>query len=335
MVSPTGQNTAPLIRSVITGWGSYLPEKIMTNHDLAQFVDTDDEWVVQRTGIKQRHIANETETTGYMALKAAEQALKKANLMGSDIDMIVLATTTPDQTFPATAVSVQAKIGMTQGMAFDVQAVCSGFVYALSVADNFIKAGQVKRALVIGAEKFSNLLDWNDRTTCVLFGDGAGCVILEADNAAKGNFYDRGILSTHLHSDGRLQDMLYVDGGAGTTKTIGVVHMEGKDVFKHAVQNLGDVVHEVLQHHGIPVESIDWLVPHQANIRIIETTAKKLHMPMEKVIVTVDHHGNTSAASIPLAFAEALDKGRMKKGQLVLLEAMGAGFTWGAALVRL
>lgn len=318
------------IRSVIKGCGSYLPEKIMTNADLEKIVDTDDEWIVKRTGIKQRHIAAEGQLTSDMALAAARKALADAKLDVKDIDGIILATTTPDNTFPATAVKVQAVLGMTHGFAFDVQAVCSGFVYALRTADNMIRIGQAKNLLVIGAEKFSSILDWTDRTTCVLFGDGAGAFVLQANESDD----NRGILSTHIHSDGRYHDMLYVNGGPALNRETGVVLMEGREVFKHAVQNLSDVVDEVLEHNKIDASQIDWLVPHQANARIIEGTAKKLNMSMDKVVMTVAKHGNTSAASIPLAFCDAYERGCFKKNDLILIEAMGAGFTWGAALIR-
>ncbi|MFV3131851.1 beta-ketoacyl-ACP synthase III [Niveispirillum sp. KHB5.9] len=321
------------IRSVILGCGSYLPAKVMTNADLAQIVDTSDDWITERTGIKSRHIAADGELTSDLAYNAAVAALAHAGVGANELDLIVLATATPDNTFPATAVKVQARLGMTRGAAFDVQAVCSGFVYALSVADNFIKAGQAKTVLVIGAETFSRILDWNDRTTCVLFGDGAGAVVLRAQDGA-GNSDDQGILSTHLHSDGNHHDLLYVDGGPSSTQTVGHVRMRGQEVFKHAVVNLADVVKEALAANDLTADAIDWLVPHQANRRIIEGTGRKLKLPAERVVVTVDHHGNTSAASIPLALAEAVHDGRIKRGQLLLLEAMGGGFTWGGALVR-
>ena len=315
--------------SKIISAGHYLPAKAMSNDDLAKFVDTSDEWITQRTGIKKRHVAADDEKTSDMAVKAAEMALDRAGLLGGDIDAVILATTTPDSTFPATAVTVQDKIGMgDKGFAFDVQAVCSGFVYALSVADNFIKSGQIKRALVIGAEKFTNLLDWDDRTTCVLFGDGAGAVILEASEKD-------GILSTHLHSEGAQRDILKTDGGAGSTKTTGHVVMNGKEVFRHAVSRMSEVVAEALEANGITSADIDWLVPHQANKRIIESTAKKLSLPMEKIVMTVADHGNTSAASIPLAFSTAWHDGRIQPGNLVLMEAMGGGLTWAAALVKI
>ncbi len=321
------------IRSVMVGCGAYLPARVMTNADLEKVVDTSDDWIVERTGIKSRHIAAEGETTADLAEQAARAALAHAGLDAGQVDLIVLATATPDHTFPATATKVQARLGMTRGVAFDVQAVCSGFVYALAVADNFIKAGQAKVALVIGAETFSRILDWEDRTTCVLFGDGAGAVVLKAEEG-RGTGADRGILTTHLHSDGRHHDMLFVDGGPSTTQTVGHVRMRGQEVFKHAVVNLAEVVEEALAANGLEPSQIDWLVPHQANKRIIDSTARKLKMDGTKVVVTVDHHGNTSAASIPLAFVEAVQDGRIKRGDLVLMEAMGGGFTWGAALVR-
>lgn len=320
-------------RSVILGCGSYLPKTILTNDELAKRVETTDEWIVKRTGIKSRHIAGPDEKTSDLALAAAREALAQAKVEASEIDVIVLATTTPDNTFPATAAKVQAQLGMTHGFAFDVQAVCSGFVYALAVADNFIRLGQAKKALVIGAEVFSRLLDWNDRGTCVLFGDGAGAVVLGATEG-KGDKTDRGILSTHLHSDGRYYDLLSTDGGPGSNGQAGTVQMEGQEVFRHAVKNLADVVDEALAANDFKPEEIDWLVPHQANQRIIEGTAKKLNMSVDKVVLTIADHANTSAASIPLALAAASRDGRLKQGQLVLLDAMGGGFTWGAAMVR-
>jgi len=321
------------IRSVILGCGSYLPAKVMTNADLAQIVDTSDEWITERTGIKSRHIAADGELTSDLAYNAAIAAMAHAGVTADELDLIVLATATPDNTFPATAVKVQARLGMTRGAAFDVQAVCSGFIYALSVADNFIKAGQAKTVLVIGAETFSRILDWNDRATCVLFGDGAGAVVLRATEGT-GTATDQGILSTHIHSDGNHHDLLYVDGGPSSTQTVGHVRMRGQEVFKHAVVNLADVVKEALAANGLSADAIDWLVPHQANRRIIEGTGRKLKLPAERVVVTVDHHGNTSAASIPLALTEAVNDGRIKRGDMILLEAMGGGFTWGGALVR-
>ncbi|MDP9127783.1 MAG: ketoacyl-ACP synthase III [Pseudomonadota bacterium] len=320
-------------RSVIRGCGSYLPDKIVTNHDLAKRVDTSDEWIVKRTGIHRRRMAAENEKTSDLATAAARAALADAKIDARSIDVIIVATATPDNTFPATATKVQANLGITGGFALDVQAVCSGFVYALAVADNFLRLGQGQRALVIGAETFSRLLDWTDRTTCVLFGDGAGAVVLEAVDA-KGNTSDRGILSTHLHSDGRHYNMLYTDGGPGSTGETGHIRMEGQDVFRHAVTRLSEVVDEALSAHSLRPDEIDWLVPHQANQRIIDGTAKKLQLPPEKVVVTIADHANTSAASIPLALATASADGRLKEGQLVLLDAMGGGFTWAAAVIR-
>ena len=320
-------------RSVIAGCGSYLPKNLVSNDELAKRVETSDEWIVRRTGISARHLAGPDEKTSDLALAAGQDALTNAGITADTIDAIIVATTTPDNTFPATAVRVQAALGITRGFAFDVQAVCSGFVYALAVADNFIRLGQAKRVLVIGAETFSRLLDWNDRTTCVLFGDGAGAVVLEAAEG-KGDNSDRGILSTHLHSDGRHYDTLCTTGGAGSTGTTGTVHMEGSEVFRHAVINLAEVVDEALAANGLKPEEIDWLVPHQANQRIIDGTAKKLNMSSERVVTTIAQHANTSAASIPLALATAAKDGRLKRGQIILLDAMGGGFTWGAAVVR-
>ncbi len=321
------------IRSVVAGCGSYLPKRVVTNADLAKFVDTTDEWIVSRSGIHQRHLAAEGELTSDLGLAAAQAALDNAGLTVNDIDLIVMATTTPDDTFPATATKIQMKLGMHHGAAFDIQAVCSGFVYAMSVADNFIKSGQSKGALVIGAETFSRLLDWEDRTTCVLFGDGAGAVVLKPEEAA-GELSDRGMLTAHLHSDGRYRDKLYVDGGPSSTQTVGHVRMIGKDVFRHAVVNIADVITEALDATGYTIDDIDWFVPHQANRRILEGTAKRIGLPLEKVVMTVGQHGNTSAASVPLALDTALKDGRIKSGDLVLLEAMGGGFTWASALLR-
>ncbi|HYG88303.1 MAG TPA: beta-ketoacyl-ACP synthase III [Azospirillum sp.] len=321
-------------RSRIVGCGSYLPANVVTNQDLtARGVETSDEWIVQRTGIRSRHVAAEGELTSDLSVTAAKTALKHAGLDGADIDCVVLATTTPDNTFPSTATKVQAALGMTRGFALDVQAVCAGFVYALAVADNFIRAGQATRALVIGAETFSRLLDWKDRTTCVLFGDGAGAVVLEAYEG-KGDPAERGVLSTHLHSDGRFYDLLYVDGGPSSTGTTGVVRMHGQEIFRHAVTKLSEVVEEALVANGLEPSDVDWLVPHQANQRIIDGIARKLKLPSSKVVLTVDKHGNTSAASIPLALAEAVHDGRIKRGDLILMEAIGGGLTWGSALVR-
>jgi 3-oxoacyl-[acyl-carrier-protein] synthase-3 len=316
-------------RSVILGAGAYLPERIVTNDDLAQAMDTTDEWIVQRTGIRQRHIAAEGELCSHLAHKASERALAASGVKAEEIDLIVLATTTPDETFPATATRVQAMLGITRGAAFDVQAVCAGFIYALAVADNFIKAGQVETALVIGSETFTRILDWKDRGTAVLFGDGAGAVVLRAA------YGERGILSTHLHSDGRTHDALYVDGGPSSTGQVGHVRMQGKEVFKHAVSKLARVIQEALDANGMVAGDIDWLVPHQANRRIIDGMADKYGLPKEKVVVTVDRHANTSAASVPLALAEALGDGRIKPGHIVVLEAIGGGLAWGSALVRM
>ena len=321
------------IRSQVAGCGAYLPERVVTNAELASRLDTSDEWITQRTGITQRHVAAEGQLTSDLALRASRRALEAAGMRGDDLDLIVLATATPDNTFPATATKLQAMLGMTKGAAFDVQAVCSGFVYALSTADNFIRAGQAKNALVIGAETFSRILDWEDRGTCVLFGDGAGAVVLRA-TPSEGSNAERGILSTHLHSDGSNYDMLYVDGGPSLSQKTGYLRMEGKEVFRHAVQRLSEVVDEALDHNKLSYGDVDWLVPHQANRRIIESMGRKLGLPPEKVVVTIDRHANTSAASIPLALSEATSDGRIEKGQLVLVEAMGGGFTWGASLIR-
>ena len=319
-----------MLRSKIVGSGSYLPNNVVTNDDLAKKVDTSNEWIYQRTGIKQRHIAEEGQTTSDMAVEAAKKALEHANLEASDIDCIVLATTTPDKTFPSTAVFVQSALGMgDKGFAFDVQAVCSGFIYALAVADNFIKTGQIKRALVIGAEKMSSILDWDDRTTCVLFGDGAGAIILEATENS-----DEGILSTHLHSEGSKNELLHTTGGVSSTGTVGTVVMQGKEVFKNAVLRMSQVVREALEANDLTAEDLDWLVPHQANKRIIDSTAHKLKLHEDKVVLTIDKHGNTSAASIPLAFDSALKAGRIQKGELILMETMGGGLTWGASLIK-
>ena len=320
-------------RSHVIGCGAYLPERVVTNAELAGRLETSDEWIVQRTGIRQRHIAAPGELTSDLALRAAERALASAGLTGNDLDLIVLATATPDNTFPATAAKVQARLGMTGGAAFDVQAVCSGFIYALAVADNFIRSGQARTVLVIGAETFSRILDWEDRSTCVLFGDGAGALVLRAAPST-GSATERGILSTHLHSEGKNYDILYVDGGPSSTGTSGFLRMEGKEVFRHAVHRLAEVVEEALMANGLIAADIDWLVPHQANRRIIDSMGKKLGLPCEKVVVTIDRHANTSAASVPLALAEAVADGRIKSGNLVLMEAMGGGLTWGAGLVR-
>ncbi len=318
--------------SLLTGVGSALPKRIMTNADMAKIVDTSDEWIVERTGIRARHIAGEGETTRTLATEAARKALEAADLDANAIDLIVLATSTPDNTFPATATSVQADLGIRQGAAFDVQAVCSGFVYALVTADSLIKAGQFRNALVIGSETFSRILDWKDRGTCVLFGDGAGAVVLQSapDDGSK-----RGIIASKIRSDGRYNNKLYVDGGPSTTQTVGHLRMEGKEVFKHAVVNIASVMDEVMAMAGVTAKDVDWFVPHQANRRILEGTARKLGISEERIVMTMDRHGNTSAASIPLAFDVAVKDGRIKPGQLILMEAMGGGFTWGASLVRL
>ncbi len=320
-------------RSVVLGCGSYLPNQVLTNADLALKVDTSDEWIVQRTGIHERRIAAPGELTSQMATRAARAALAHAHVEAQSIDLIVLATSTPDNTFPAAAVSVQADLGITHGAAFDVQAVCSGFLYALATTDALLKSGAFSRALVIGAETFSRLLDWTDRTTCVLFGDGAGAVVLEAQDQP-GTREDRGVLTTRLRSDGRYKSKLYVDGGPSSTGTVGHLRMEGREVFRHAVAMITDVVHDAFQATGFTVADIDWFIPHQANKRIIDGSAHKLGIPPIKVVSTVDRHGNTSAASIPLALSDAVADRRIKRGDLLLLEAMGGGFTWGAALVR-
>jgi 3-oxoacyl-[acyl-carrier-protein] synthase-3 len=324
------------VRSQVIGCGAYLPARILTNTELAERVatsDASDAWITQRTGIRQRHIAADGELTSDLARNAAQAALAQAGIGVDELDLIVLATSTPDQTFPATAARVQAGLGMTRGAAFDVQAVCSGFVYGLAIADNFIKAGQARTALVIGAEVYSRILDWNDRSTCVLFGDGAGAVVLRGA-PAQGTIADRGVLSTHVFSDGRYQDLLYVDGGPGSTGTAGHVRMHGREVFRHAVLKLAEAVDAAIEHNGISGKDVDWLVPHQANRRIIDLMAERLHLPPHKVVLTVDRHANTSSASIPLALAEAAGDGRIRQGHLVLMEAMGGGFTWGSALVR-
>ncbi len=322
-----------VIRSTVTGCGSYLPEKILTNADLAKTVDTSDEWIVQRTGITQRHIAADGQLTSDLALEAAKRALESAGRDAQEIDTIILATATPDNTFPATAVTVQAKLGIHHGVAFDLHAVCSGFVFALTTADAYIRTGLSKRCLVIGAETFSRILDWQDRTTCVLFGDGAGACVVEATEGA-GTNADRGILTSHLRSDGRHKEKLYVDGGPSATRTVGHLRMEGREVFKHAVGMITDVIEDAYAATGLSSEDLDWFVPHQANKRIIDASARKLAIAPEKVVTTVQLHGNTSAASIPLALDTAVRDGRVKKGDLVMLEAMGGGFTWGSVLLR-
>lgn len=323
-----------LLISKVMGCGSYLPERVLTNDDLSKVVDTSDEWITARSGIKKRHIAEEGELTSDLAYEAAIRALDDAGMTADEIDIIILGTTTPDNTFPSTAAGIQARLGITHGFAFDVQAVCSGFVFALATADNFLKLGQGKTALVIGAETFSRLLDWEDRTTCVLFGDGAGAIVLKAEETEGEWTTNQGVLSTHLHSDGRHKELLYVDGGPSSTKSVGHVRMEGKEVFRHAVTNLASVVGEALKANGYEPKDIDWVVPHQANKRILDGTARKLKLPAERFVVTVDQHANTSAASIPLALDVAVKDGRIKRGDLILLEAMGGGFTWGASLIR-
>ena len=322
-----------VIRTVVAGVGSYLPTRVVTNEDLSKIVDTTDEWIVERTGIHSRHIAADGELTSHLALAAARNAIADAGIDVQEIDTIILATTTPDNTFPATAVTVQAELGLYHGAAFDVQAVCSGFVYAMTIADTFIRTGQSKTALVIGAETFSRLLDWTDRTTCVLFGDGAGAVIVTGEQGA-GTNADRGVLTAHLHSDGRYKEKLYVDGGPSSTQSTGHVRMEGREVFRHAVVNIAEAIAESLAATGLTADDIDWFVPHQANKRILDGTAKRIGLPPEKVVMTVGEQGNTSAASVPLALDTAVKDGRIKRGDLVLLEAMGGGFTWGSLLFR-
>ena len=322
-----------MIRSVVLGSGAAKPRTVVTNDELAKRVDTSDEWIQQRTGIEQRYIAEDDETTASLGEAAAREAMADAGVTVDDIDMIILATSTPNNTFPATAVNIQNRLGMKHGAAFDMQAVCSGFVYAVTTADSFIKAGQAKRILVIGAETFSRILDWEDRTTCVLFGDGAGAIVLEAQEGV-GMSNDRGVLTSHLRSDGSHREKLYVDGGPSTTQTVGHLRMQGKEVFKHAVAMITDVIEAAFEATGLTAEDIDWFIPHQANRRIIDASAKKLNIASEKVVLTVNQHGNTSAASIPLAIDVARKDGRLKEGDLVLLEAMGGGFTWGAVLVR-
>ncbi len=321
-------------RSQIIGFGSYLPKNIVTNDDLARKIDTSDEWIRKRTGITQRHIAAEGELTSDIAEHAARAALDNAGVSSDEIDLIVLATATPDNTFPATAARVQSKLGIRRGAAFDVQAVCAGYVYALATADNMIRLGQAETALVIGAEVFSRILDWEDRGTCVLFGDGSGATVLRGSEVAGSN-QDRGILSTHIYSDGEYYDMLYVDGGPSTTGTSGYLRMEGKEVFRHAVQRMSEVVETALETNGLKINDVDWLIPHQANKRIMDSIAKKLSFPAEKIVVTVDKQANTSAATIPLALEQAASDGRLKKGNLIALSALGGGFSWGSALFRL
>ncbi|MCB5424812.1 ketoacyl-ACP synthase III [Altererythrobacter sp. CC-YST694] len=321
-----------MIRSVVKGTGSALPSRVVSNDELARLVDTSDEWIVERTGIRSRHVAGEGETTATLATEAARNALAAAGVDASAVDLIVLATATPDQTFPATATKVQDALGCNGGIAFDVSAVCSGFLYALGVADSLLRTGMAKHALVIGAETFSRILDWEDRATCVLFGDGAGAVLLAAEEVAEGG---PGVLTTRLHADGAHNELLFTDGGPSSTGTVGKVRMKGREVFRHAVVNLAEVLQEVLEESGFTAADLDWVVPHQANARILDATARKLGLANEKVIVTVDHHANTSAASVPLALDAAVRDGRIKAGDLVMLEAMGGGFTWGASLLRM
>ncbi|MBI1329322.1 MAG: beta-ketoacyl-ACP synthase III [Alphaproteobacteria bacterium] len=322
-----------IIRSQVLGLGAYLPSTILTNEELARRVDTSDDWITERTGIRSRRVAAQGEMTSHLAHNAALAALSNAGVKAEELDLIVVATTTPDETFPSVATIVQARLGMTRGAAFDIQAVCSGFIYGLAVADNFIRCGQAKTVLLIGAETMSRLMDWTDRTTCVLFGDGAGAVVLRAAEC-EGTSADRGILTTQIYSDGRLHDLLYVDGGPSSTQTTGHLRMQGKEVFKHAINNITSAVHAAAEAAGVSVNDVDWFIPHQANQRILDGTAKKLGVPGSRTISTIAEHGNTSAASVPLALATAVADGRVKRGQLLLLEAMGGGFTWGSALIR-
>ena len=322
-----------MLRSVLLGTGSALPRRAVSNEEMARMVDTSDEWIVERTGIRNRHIAGDDETTSSLAIEASRKAIEAAGIDAKSIDLIILATATPDQTFPATATIVQDALGCNGGIAFDVAAVCSGFLYAVGVADSMLRSGMARRALVIGAETFSRILDWEDRATCVLFGDGAGAIVLEAQDEA--GEAPRGVLATRLHADGAHNQLLYVDGGAGTTGTVGKLRMKGKEVFRHAVTNLAQVLREVLEEAGVTADAIDWVVPHQANARILDATAKKLGLPREKMVMTVDRHANTSAASVPLALDVAIRAGRIRQGDLVMLVAMGGGFTWGASLLRM
>ncbi len=322
-----------MIRSQIIGCGAYLPETILTNAELSKRVDTSDAWIQERTGIRERRVVKDGEMTSHLAVEASRRALIDAAIDAGELDLIVCATTTPDETFPAVATVIQSRLGMVGGAAFDVQAVCSGFIYGLAVADNFIKAGQAKTVLLVGAETMSRLLDWTDRTTCVLFGDGAGAVVLQA-HEGEGTSADRGVLNTMLYSDGRLHDLLYVDGGPSSTRTTGYLRMKGKEVFRHAVTNLAAAIEDSAAKAGVKVNDIDWFVPHQANQRILDGTARKLGVSADRMVSTVAVHGNTSSASVPLAMMTAIEDGRIKRGDLVLLEAMGGGFTWGAALVR-
>ncbi len=317
-------------KSKIIGVGAYLPERIVTNDDLSKNIDTDDKWISERTGIKERRIANDSETTSSLGIEAAKKAINNAGINRDDIDLIILATATPDNTFPATATSIQAGLGIKSGYAYDVQAVCSGFVFALEIADNSLRLGKSKNALVIGSETFSRILDWKDRSTCVLFGDGAGAVVLQSADSNS----TRGILSNHLHSDGNYKDMLYVDGGPSTSNNVGFLRMDGQGVFKHAVKNISGSILEALKQNNITIDNIDWFIPHQANSRILDAVAKKVGLKSEKIIVTVDKHANTSAASIPLALNEAVELGKVNEGDIILLAAMGGGFTWGSSLIR-
>ncbi|MEC9458465.1 MAG: beta-ketoacyl-ACP synthase III [Pseudomonadota bacterium] len=317
-------------KSKIIGVGAYLPERIVTNDDLSKNIDTDDKWISERTGIKERRIANDSETTSSLGIEAAKKAINNAGISRDDIDLIILATATPDNTFPATATSIQAGLGINRGYAYDVQAVCSGFVFALEIADNSLRLGKSKNALVIGSETFSRILDWKDRSTCVLFGDGAGAVVLQSADSNS----TRGILSNHLHSDGNYKDMLYVDGGPSTSNNVGFLRMDGQGVFKHAVKNISGSILEALKQNNITIDDIDWFIPHQANSRILDAVAKKVGLKSEKIIVTVDKHANTSAASIPLALNEAVELGKINEGDIILLAAMGGGFTWGSSLIR-
>ena len=317
-------------KSIVSGIGAALPKEVVTNKDLSMRMDTSEEWIEERTGIKERRIASKDETTSSLGTDAAQIAIDNSGLKNSDIDLIILATATPDNTFPASATLIQSSLGIERGYAYDMQAVCSGFVFAVEAADNAIKAGNIKNALVIGSETFSRILDWDDRATCVLFGDGAGAMVLSASSEDT----NRGVLSNHLHSDGRYKDLLYVDGGPSTTNNVGYLRMDGKGVFKHAVQNLSSAIIEAIEYNNIAIEDIDWFVPHQANIRILEAVSKKVGLSKDKVIITVDKHANTSAASIPLALYDAVQKDKIKKGDLVLLEAMGGGFSWGSTLIR-
>lgn len=330
---PSYRSRAIQVTSVVAGCGSYLPERVLSNDDLAQRVETTDEWIRKRTGIGSRHIAADDQLTSDLAVAAARRALTAAGMAASELDLVICATATPDETFPATATRVQAALGMERGAAFDVQAVCSGFVYALTVADAMLKSGQARSALVIGAEIFSRILDWQDRGTCVLFGDGAGAVILKSEAIAE-EAPTRGLLASHIFSDGRHHDALYVDGGPASTQTAGHLRMDGREVFRHAVVRMAEAMEAALESAGLNAEDVDWMVPHQANVRIIEALAKRLEFPMERVVLTVQDHANTSAASIPLALDAAVTDGRIKQGDVVLMQAMGGGFTWGAAVVR-